>query len=147
MYPEEGSRNVYLWNALSVLCLDMQPILFEPQHDKPINLPVRTVHWVLSFSLSVQRSLWSDWADVQADLSLRCIISLVLPCCGLFNVRLHHIRKEKNYVLSTCYLGILLVGDYLFLNQYLLRRQTYRQADDRKTDRQTDRQIQSYRKR
>ena len=27
--------------------------------------------WVLSYPLSAQRSLWSDWADVQADLSLR----------------------------------------------------------------------------
>ena len=26
---------------------------------------------VLSYPLSAQRSLWSDWADVQADLSLR----------------------------------------------------------------------------
>ena len=27
--------------------------------------------WVLSYPLSAQRRLWSDWADVQADLSLR----------------------------------------------------------------------------
>ena len=27
--------------------------------------------WVLSYSLSAQRRLWSDWADAQADLSLR----------------------------------------------------------------------------
>ena len=27
--------------------------------------------WVLSFHLSAQRRLWSDWADAQADLSLR----------------------------------------------------------------------------
>ena len=27
--------------------------------------------WVLSYPLSVQRWLWSDWADAQADLSLR----------------------------------------------------------------------------
>ena len=27
--------------------------------------------WVLSYSLSTQRRLWTDWADVQADLSLR----------------------------------------------------------------------------
>ena len=26
--------------------------------------------WVLSYPLSAQRRLWSDWADVQADLSL-----------------------------------------------------------------------------
>ena len=28
-------------------------------------------HWVLSYALSTQRRLWSDWADAQADLSLR----------------------------------------------------------------------------
>ena len=27
--------------------------------------------WVLSYPFSVQRRLWSDWADAQADLSLR----------------------------------------------------------------------------
>ena len=27
--------------------------------------------WVLSYPLSVQRKLWSDWADAQTDLSLR----------------------------------------------------------------------------
>ena len=27
--------------------------------------------WVLSYPLSAQRRLWSDWEDVQADLSLR----------------------------------------------------------------------------
>ena len=27
--------------------------------------------WVLSYLLSAQRRLWSDWADAQADLSLR----------------------------------------------------------------------------
>ena len=27
--------------------------------------------WVLSYPLGIQRRLWSDWADAQADLSLR----------------------------------------------------------------------------
>ena len=27
--------------------------------------------WILSYLLSAQRRLWSDWADAQADLSLR----------------------------------------------------------------------------
>ena len=49
--------------------------------------------WVLSYPLSAQRRLWSDWADAQADLSLRCahmpfcwfcheaahIIAIILP--------------------------------------------------------------------
>ena len=29
--------------------------------------------WVLSYPLSTQGRLWSDWADAQADLSLRCV--------------------------------------------------------------------------
>ena len=28
--------------------------------------------WTLSYPLSAQRRLWSDWADAQADLSLHC---------------------------------------------------------------------------
>ena len=31
------------------------------------------IHWVLSNPLSAQRKLWSDWADTQADLSLRWV--------------------------------------------------------------------------
>ena len=40
--------------------------------------------WVLSYPLSAQRRLRSDWANAQSDLSL-CwarIILLVLSCCG-----------------------------------------------------------------
>ena len=65
--------------------------LFEPPHDKTnkmtvrpaktqISLGIRPVWsvfavrmkkaWVLSYPLSTQRRLWSDWADAQADLSL-----------------------------------------------------------------------------
>ena len=31
--------------------------------------------WVISYPLSAQRRLWSDWADAQADLSLRRVHS------------------------------------------------------------------------
>ena len=31
--------------------------------------------WVLSYPLSAQRRLWSDWVDAQADLSLRWVYS------------------------------------------------------------------------
>ena len=49
--------------------------------DQPGHLPslisVFAVHmkkaWVLSYPLSAQRRLWSDWADAQADLSLRWV--------------------------------------------------------------------------
>ena len=66
----------------------------EPWHDKTnkmsvrlaktqISLGIRPVWsvfavcmkkaWVLSYPSSTQRRLWSDWADAQADLSLRCV--------------------------------------------------------------------------
>ena len=45
----------------------------QPGHS-PSLIRVFTVHmkkaWVLSYSLSAQLRLWSDWADAQADLSL-----------------------------------------------------------------------------
>ena len=44
--------------------------------------------WVLSYQLSTQRRLWSDWANAQADLSLRWahthfvgFVMLWLKCC------------------------------------------------------------------
>ena len=41
-----------------------------------LSLPVRMKKgWVLSYPLSAQRRLWSDWADAQADLSLRWVLS------------------------------------------------------------------------
>ena len=61
----------------------------EPQHDKTNKMSVRPAEtqislgirpvwsesslsaWVLSYPLSAHRRLWSDWADAQADLSLR----------------------------------------------------------------------------
>ena len=39
-------------------------------------------HWVLCYPLSGQRSLCSDWSDVQADSLGAQVILLVLLCCG-----------------------------------------------------------------
>ena len=58
---------------------DKTAIKNEPPHDKTNNSPslirVFAVHmkkaWVLSYPLSTQRRLWSDWVDAQAELSLR----------------------------------------------------------------------------
>ena len=44
--------------------------------------------WVLSYPLSAQRRLWSDWADAQADLSLRWVHSHFV---GFFMSRLIYI--------------------------------------------------------
>ena len=72
----------------------------QPGHP-PSLIRVFAVHmkkaWVLSYPLSAQRRLWSDWADAQADLRLwsdltdaqadlslpgRTLILLVLSCRG-----------------------------------------------------------------
>ena len=72
---------------------DITILLYEPTHDKTnkmhvrpaksqISLGIRSVwsrvfvvrmmkDWVLSYSLRAKQRLWSDWADAQADLSLR----------------------------------------------------------------------------
>ena len=42
--------------------------------------------WVLSYPLSAQRRLWSDWADAQADLSLRWAHILV---CWFYHEAAH----------------------------------------------------------
>ena len=55
---------------------DCAPSEDSDQPGHPPNLirvfPVRMKKaWVLSYPLSAQRILWSDWADVQADVNLR----------------------------------------------------------------------------
>ena len=83
-------------------------VTYEPLHDKTNTMavqPAKTqislgIHppslisvfavrmklpWVLSYPLSAQRRLWSDWVDAQADLNLfawRTVISLGLSWGG-----------------------------------------------------------------
>ena len=46
--------------------------------------------WVLSYPLSAQRRLWSDWADAQADLSLRWVqMPFCWFCHGAAQIHLH----------------------------------------------------------
>ena len=77
----------------------------QPGHP-PSLIRVFSVHikkaWVLSYPLSAQRRLCSDWADAQADLSLRwahshfvgfvmrrlkcicaCLLNLITSVCGI----------------------------------------------------------------
>ena len=89
---------------------------FEPQHDKPtkwhvrpaktpISLGIRPVSsvftvrmkkaWVLNYQLSAQLRLWSDWADAQADLSLRWAHSF----CWFCHVAAHF---KRNVWASPC---------------------------------------------
>ena len=57
--------------------------------------------WVLSYTFSAQRRFWSDWADAQADLSLRWahshfvgfVISR-LNCNAMFSVCTRVIKNE-----------------------------------------------------
>ena len=98
-FPLGGGGKPYLASGLFVCLEKIVLINFfiysrnEPPHDKtnkmicapnedsdqPGHLPslirvfaVRVKEaWVLSYPLSAQRRLWSDWADAQADLSLR----------------------------------------------------------------------------
>ena len=75
------------------VCIVNRQNMYEPQHGKTNNMAcapsedsdqsghppslIRVFvvrikkHWVLSHPLSAQQRLWSDWADAQADLSLR----------------------------------------------------------------------------
>ena len=83
--------------------------------------------WVLSYPLSAQRRLWSNWADAQADLSLRRAHShfvgfvmrqLILPCK---NRRKHwRVSFEKCFLLSRpnaakCHVLKLLLGSVITL--------------------------------
>ena len=83
------AQTMRIWRYV---CLSECVLRIEPPHDKtnkmacapsedldqPGHLPslirvfaVRMKKaWVLSYPLSAQRRLWSDWADAQADLSL-----------------------------------------------------------------------------
>ena len=52
--------------------------------------------WVLSYPLSAQRRLWSDWADAQADLSLRWAHSHF--CFGFVMRRLSSLLLVKTII-------------------------------------------------
>ena len=52
--------------------------------------------WVLSYPLSAQRRLWSDWADAQADLSLCWVhLSFYWFCHAMAQqVRMSHLMRK-----------------------------------------------------
>ena len=53
--------------------------------------------WFLSYPLSAQRRLWSDWADAKADLSLRwahtCFVGFVMSRLILYKVKMLHLNS------------------------------------------------------
>ena len=66
------------------------------QHGHPPSLirvfAVRTMEaWVISYPLSAQRRLWSDWVDAQADLSLR---RAHMPFCWFYHEAAHILLKD-----------------------------------------------------
>ena len=100
-----GKRKYVFWSLRTIGILCSLEKSREPPHVKTNKMPcapsqdsislcihpVRSVFavrmkkaWVLSFPLSAQQWLWSDWVDAQADLSLlgAQVISLVLSCSG-----------------------------------------------------------------
>ena len=90
---QKNPKNFGRTQEWSTFLKDSRQENFEPPHDKtnkmacahsedsdqpghpPSLIRVFAVHmkkpWVLTFPLSAQRRLWSDWTDAQADLSLR----------------------------------------------------------------------------
>ena len=62
--PHDKTNKMTVHPAKTQISLDIHPVwsVFAVRMKKA---------WVLSYPLSAQRRLWSDWADAQADLSLR----------------------------------------------------------------------------
>ena len=101
----------------------------QPGHP-PSLIRVFAVHmkkaWVLSYPLSAQRRLWSDWADAQTDLSLRWahshlvgfVMSQLIYCNKhwSFAVFLKYLKRNffrqnyRNYLYVTYCLNRLLVS-------------------------------------
>ena len=81
-YPQIPTLSVSMTRIVKMRCLMTKPTKWyvrpaktdQPGHP-PSLIRVFAVrmkkHWVLSYPFSALRRLWSDWADAQADLSLR----------------------------------------------------------------------------
>ena len=76
--------------------------------------------WVLNYPLSAQRRLWSDWADAQADLSLRWAHMLLCWFCHeaahyVFN---HFGRSLMLVSVFSCTLSVFLWEEEKFRNKW-----------------------------
>ena len=88
--------------------------------------------WTISYPLSAQRRLWSDWADAQADLSLRrahshivgfvtrrliyvikwhCVLSSLMSLPPLFVIHQHHV-----FLFAPFSLQLIIVTPQTYLN-------------------------------
>ena len=70
--------------------------------------------WVLSYPFSAQRRLWSDWADAQADLSLRWAHSESL-CWFCHEVAQLQYVLENSIVKKFIYIFCRLVTDVFYM--------------------------------
>ena len=78
LLDEKGNNNAYMSRDRQNQQNGCAPSEDSDQPGHPPSLiRVFAVHmkkaWVLGYTLSAQRRLWSDWADAQADLSLRWV--------------------------------------------------------------------------
>ena len=67
--------------------------------------------WVLSYPLSAQRRLWSDWADAQADLSLRWVHSHFV---GFVMRRLRLYGATATIFIIFCHIPFFSIASYCF---------------------------------
>ena len=104
--------NIHSFYLLAIVAVKTEKII-DPAHDKTnkmayapskdsdqpghppslIGVCVKQA-WVLRYFLSTQQRLWSDWADAQADLSLRWAH---IHFIGFF-----HVQVQFSFIISSC---------------------------------------------
>ena len=107
-YMSQRTTNPTKWHVRPVktqISLDIRP-------GWPVFTVCMTKAWVLSYPLSTQQRLWSDWADAQADLRLRWAH---MPFCWFCHVLAHIINltqrltmwQRSHHPLISCLLLLL----------------------------------------
>ena len=81
-------------------------------------------HWALNYILSAQWRLWSDWADAQADLSLRwphmsfCwFCRAAVLSCGVSFMLFHDRSNNLTLWMESQFLWLLEPGIFIWLNE------------------------------
>ena len=73
-------------------------------------------NWVLSYPLNTQRRLWSDWADAQANLSLRWAQKSFCWFCH---------EAAQNASSSSLHMQHIYISSHCHANNIVLRRDIY----------------------
>ena len=68
--PYDKTNKMTVRPAKTQISLGIHPVWSDPSLIRVFAARTKK-HWVLSYPLSAQRRLWSDWTDAQSDLSLR----------------------------------------------------------------------------